>query len=311
LGAAFVGAAVHKEVLNLAMAEPNEEEAARIAEAFGGAFKDIGKAAEDTGRPFREVFGFLTNLPTRPVDEAADAIGDMADESVRARDRIQQLKDVYTGLTDALMAPATPILNAVRAMEQLAAVKADPDASVFDIAEAVFTAQSALTELGGGNLDRGISLIADAVNTTNDAIREELELLGVLDGTEVRVLISFDAEAFPISFIENQAAIAAQRAADVARETAGFGVVSGRGIGHRALGGPVEADSPYWVGERGPELIMPRTAGTVIPNHALGGGSPNVNIQVTVTGTVTADNARRLGDSLGKDLDRRLRERAA
>ena len=41
----------------------------------------------------------------------------------------------------------------------------------------------------------------------------------------------------------------------------------------RAAGGPVTAGRPYLVGERGPELIVPRAPGQVIPNHALGSGS--------------------------------------
>jgi len=47
----------------------------------------------------------------------------------------------------------------------------------------------------------------------------------------------------------------------------------------RANGGPVDAGMPYMVGERGPEVIVPRTNGTVIPNNQLGsamGGQTNV-----------------------------------
>lgn len=45
----------------------------------------------------------------------------------------------------------------------------------------------------------------------------------------------------------------------------------------RANGGPVDAGMPYMVGERGPELIIPRSAGTVIPNNQMGmGGTTNV-----------------------------------
>ncbi|RVC47575.1 hypothetical protein EN781_00110 [Mesorhizobium sp. M4A.F.Ca.ET.090.04.2.1] len=36
--------------------------------------------------------------------------------------------------------------------------------------------------------------------------------------------------------------------------------------GARAAGGPVDAQTPYWVGEHGPELVVPKGAGTVIPN---------------------------------------------
>jgi hypothetical protein len=40
-------------------------------------------------------------------------------------------------------------------------------------------------------------------------------------------------------------------------------------LGRRAKGGPVKAARPYLVGERGPEIIVPKHSGTVVPNHAL------------------------------------------
>jgi hypothetical protein len=42
----------------------------------------------------------------------------------------------------------------------------------------------------------------------------------------------------------------------------------------RAAGGPVNAGDPYMVGERGPELFVPRTAGRIIPNGTGGGQAP-------------------------------------
>jgi len=51
----------------------------------------------------------------------------------------------------------------------------------------------------------------------------------------------------------------------------------------RAAGGPVSAGSPYLVGERGPELIVPNRSGTVIPNNKLGGGAVVVNQTINVT----------------------------
>lgn len=51
----------------------------------------------------------------------------------------------------------------------------------------------------------------------------------------------------------------------------GSGIVGpGLKIPGKANGGPVSNGSPYMVGERGPELFVPRTSGTIIPNHALG-----------------------------------------
>ena len=37
----------------------------------------------------------------------------------------------------------------------------------------------------------------------------------------------------------------------------------------RAYGGPVNSGSPYMVGERGPEMFVPRSSGTIIPNNAM------------------------------------------
>lgn len=41
----------------------------------------------------------------------------------------------------------------------------------------------------------------------------------------------------------------------------------------RAMGGPINAGQPYLVGERGPELVVPKNNGTVIPNDKLSGSS--------------------------------------
>lgn len=40
----------------------------------------------------------------------------------------------------------------------------------------------------------------------------------------------------------------------------------------RAAGGPVMPNNAYLVGERGPELFVPNSAGNITPNNALGGG---------------------------------------
>ena len=49
--------------------------------------------------------------------------------------------------------------------------------------------------------------------------------------------------------------------------------------GPRADGGPVESNSSYLVGERGPELFVPRSAGAIVPNHTIGSSqqAPTIN----------------------------------
>ena len=54
----------------------------------------------------------------------------------------------------------------------------------------------------------------------------------------------------------------------------------------RANGGRVSANQPYTVGERGREVFVPTTSGTIVPNNQLGGGSTNViNVSVDASGT--------------------------
>jgi len=52
--------------------------------------------------------------------------------------------------------------------------------------------------------------------------------------------------------------------------------------GMRAEGGPVNSGSPYVVGEKGPELFVPHSSGSIVPNGAMGsGGSSSGGVNVT------------------------------
>ena len=62
-----------------------------------------------------------------------------------------------------------------------------------------------------------------------------------------------------------------------------FGAGGYTGMGpFMAKGGPVSANSPYIVGEKGPELFMPGSSGSIVPNNRLGGGSDGVTINQTI-----------------------------
>ena len=54
---------------------------------------------------------------------------------------------------------------------------------------------------------------------------------------------------------------------------------------HRAFGGPVTSGMPYVVGERGPELFVPASSGTIVPNagagHPAGGNTIHLTVNVT------------------------------
>jgi hypothetical protein len=54
------------------------------------------------------------------------------------------------------------------------------------------------------------------------------------------------------------------------------------GIFGRASGGPVNSNTPYIVGERGPELFVPSGNGNIVPNNQMGGlSAPTVNFNIS------------------------------
>lgn len=82
-------------------------------------------------------------------------------------------------------------------------------------------------------------------------------------------------------------------------------------LGGRASGGPVSALTPYIVGERGPELFVPKTSGYIHPN----GTNLGSNIQTTIT--VNAQLPASTGDpskdkensrTMGREIARAVRD---
>jgi len=68
----------------------------------------------------------------------------------------------------------------------------------------------------------------------------------------------------------------------------------------RAFGGPVAAGRAYTVGEMGPELFVPTSSGTIIPNNRMGGGT-TVNVVVNAgLGTSGIQVAQQIVDVLSQ-----------
>ena len=75
------------------------------------------------------------------------------------------------------------------------------------------------------------------------------------------------------------------------------GAISSAFGGFRAAGGSVSAGTPYVVGERGAELFVPSSNGTIVPNGGMGG----TTINITVNGAIDAEGtARTIVDVLNR-----------
>ncbi len=77
-----------------------------------------------------------------------------------------------------------------------------------------------------------------------------------------------------------------------------------------ANGGPARGGRPHIVGERGPELFVPNTSGTVVPNNKLGGGgATNVVVNVDAKGSSASGDSgagKQLGGLIGAAVQAEL-----
>jgi predicted transcriptional regulator len=73
---------------------------------------------------------------------------------------------------------------------------------------------------------------------------------------------------------------------------------------HRAEGGPVSSGQPYLVGERGPELFVPASSGSIVPHGSSGGGGTTIINHIYVTQPLGTP------DAIGEAITARMRSLA-
>jgi len=136
------------------------------------------------------------------------------------------------------------------------------------------------------DLDKELQLtrqIEDAFQSLSDSINNDIKngISGLIRGT---------------STLGDMLNNIANKFLDLALNQALFGSILGSGgekgggilgaIGLFANGGRPPVGKPSIVGERGPELFVPRSSGTIVPNNKLGGGgSTSVVVNVDASGT--------------------------
>jgi phage-related minor tail protein len=140
------------------------------------------------------------------------------------------------------------------------------------IDQSLDAAASALSAFVGGPVNSATSAIETAVTRSftsveNTIARAVLSGKTSIDGLVNSILSDFDRIAttqFIVKPIES-----------VLTSIAGAILPVG---GARAAGGPVDAGTPYLVGEQGPELFVPPSSGAIAPNAALGRSQITLNV---------------------------------
>lgn len=169
---------------------------------------------------------------------------------------------------------------------------------LYNARKAAMQAQEATANNWGLGLSQGLEQYAkDAGNVMQNVKNATVSAFKGMEDALVNWVTTgkLQVKSLASSIIADLARIAIQRSitgpladslfGSVGKDAAGAGGASflswlGGKI-FRADGGSVSGGGSYIVGERGPEVFTPNTGGTIIPNHALGGGG-NVNSTIVV-----------------------------
>lgn len=293
-------------------------EGGMVGSLFAAGLKALGlaqdlrelKGAADDAQPSIEGSGSSAGEAAAPMD-------DFGDETGEAADAMRRLADNSASYVDTINALFNPVSAATSAMGRYLDAQAKVDALVaegkvgtrewaeaqVDLADATADAQIALDDLDGV---RGPQALSDLLNIPLETAQEILEVLGLIDGTEVNAIITFTERVnrSPGQTIRDIEGGDSSTTLPTLRDPlAGI-------AGARAMGGPVDPLNAYTVGENGIEVFVPSVSGQIIPNHQLsgiGGGSTVVNLGgITVTGSALSEDPARLARHIRREMDREL-----
>ena len=123
------------------------------------------------------------------------------------------------------------------------------------------------------------------INVAQDAVKKGFDAIGnAID--EFVETGKFSFKQFAASIIADIAKIVAKALVLQAIKS----IFGGFGIPGLAEGGPAKAGKPYIVGEKGPELFVPNTSGTVVPNNAMKNGVATGAVNAPVTNNYITNN---------------------
>ena len=267
----------------------------RLKVAFNEGKETVGAFVLDAITPM--VSGFVNNV-IPAIQKLAEELGPkltpiFAALTVYIRDTvIPTFKAIWGFITEylipAINAYLTPIINGLRsAFEKVTAKIKENEEEL----KPLFTAFKAIAAFIRDYLAPYIGKqLGDAFNILGTVLGVIIDLFATLVDVTNK---AFNAIKRIVDYIK------ANPVANAAMSS--FGILNPFG-GGRATGGSVNAGTSYVVGERGPELFVPNTAGTIIPNGGSGGGN---TINLTVNGAIDAEGtARTIVDVLNRSFSR-------
>jgi hypothetical protein len=279
----FIPAETEQEKLNRAFqrAAPLIEEEQKKTRELRVAIDELGKSE---GQLFLETKARISEMIKLSADQLR--IGKPGESATTRREIAElQLENVRReiSLQDKLSAATFRLGEAQR---KLFGEKLPLQERINDLA---FQEAQIMIKMQGLSEDdlEGRTILTDELGNVMERTNSLLERQGIL-GTQAGEMIAF---AFEDAIFSGQklSEVLKQLGLDLVRLVFSNLVTQplATGIGDffkgfRAEGGPVGSGKSYIVGERGPELFVPGSSGSIVPNDAMrGGGSGGTSVNIT------------------------------
>jgi hypothetical protein len=218
---------------------------------------------------YRERLGLATS--------ASDVLTGATDGTAGALDDLSESTDDATEATIGLTGEWNHLLNQFSRDESLTNIKTKLD-------EANEAIQKAFSTGNQEDIDAAAQAVRDLYGDVGDYIKQvgdipaekQTEILALLNAGDYAGVLKMlnELERTRTAMLKVQPYVAGFASPSFVADLAG-----------RASGGPIQANRPYIVGELGPEIVVPDSSGTVIPNNMIGvgGGGSSSTVNVTVT----------------------------
>jgi hypothetical protein len=269
----------------------------------GDAFT-YAKNRADEGKDSISEFGDRIERVGEKADNSAKIVGRSLDDIIKDfEDAEDKLRGLAENAADAIYDPIIA-KGELAVTEREIAEQKQIIASKKSTKEQVRDAKTRLAELNKKRMGLIGELTAYGERSKKE-ITADLKSLGKAYQTHVG---KAKAEIFALI-------LALAKLQEAQRRTAiGTGKASRSGpleVDYRAAGGPVQANKAYVVGEEGPELLIPKSGGMIVPNAqpraatggdyggGWGGGGMTLNVTVNAAPGMTPGAAREIGEAFG------------
>jgi len=270
------------------------------------AMRDTERDMTEIQRQRNELFtNTITGLQSQ-LDIATATTREEA-EQLRLREEMQKLRDSKNFSEGQLQQIELMKQSLIEAQQPLNAFITQSTQALNDFEQVAVTVSQGIGDAFGAAMTTGLSEVVAGTKSAEEVFADFLKnIANLLLQTAAQMIATYIAIGVARLFAGVPAAgggggsVSAGAYGDMS--VAGPSFFSGGMIPGFANGGRPPVGKPSIVGERGPELFVPSTSGTIVPNHQLGGGDTNVVVNVDAKGSSTQGNepnAKALGAAIG------------